>query len=113
MTGDKIAQAASDYEEIPLINVAKRLGVQWTPWMDDWFTSWSPRNDNNHAEGHWDHWVDLLIGILRDPLTSIVRPEAHEAAQQLQTCDFYDEVNRALTETELRARFTQPTTSEA
>lgn len=105
MTTDRIKQAAEDFEELSAVQAGKRCGVQWTPWMGDWFTSWSPRNDNNNAEGPWDHWVDLAVRILRDPLTAKVRPEAHALAQQLQPCDFYSETNRDLTDDELRDRF--------
>ncbi|MFD1546970.1 hypothetical protein [Nonomuraea guangzhouensis] len=102
---DYFEQAAANFEEIPAINAGKRCGVQWTPWMDDWFTSWSPRNSNSNAEGPWDHWVDLAINILKDPLTELVRPEAHALAQQLEARGFYSEANRDLTGAELRARF--------
>ncbi|SOE25644.1 hypothetical protein [Streptomyces sp. OK228] len=94
-----------EYEEVPAIQGGKRCGVQWAPWMDDWFTSWSPRNSNNNAEGPWDHWVDLAIKILADPMTAIVRPEAHAVAVTLDQHDFYDETQRDLTEAELGARF--------
>lgn len=105
MTTDRIKQAADDFEEIETIQAGKRCGVQWTPWMGDWFTSWSPRNGNSNAEGPWDHWVDLAIRILQDPLTEKVRPEAHALAQKLQHCDFYSETKRDLSEGELRERF--------
>lgn len=95
----------SDYDEIPVHSAGKRIGVQWCPWMTDWFNSWSPRNANSNAEGPWDHWVDLAILILKDPMTAIVRPEAHELAQRLATFDFYNEVGRLLTSEELAARF--------
>jgi hypothetical protein len=84
----------TDYDEVPVIQAAKRCGMQWTPWMGDWFTSWSPRNDNNNAEGTWDHWVDLAIGILQDPLTGLVRPEAAEVAKRLKLVGFYSEHGR-------------------
>lgn len=97
---------AGEYQEIPALSSAKRCGVQWAPWMGDWFTSWSPRNSNSNAEGTWDHWVDLAIGILQDSMTELVRPEAHAiAVAQLKRFDFYDESNRELTEAELNARF--------
>ncbi|NKU06949.1 hypothetical protein GS872_02025 [Rhodococcus hoagii] len=67
-----------NFNEIPALSSGKRCGVQWTPWMDDWFTSWSPRNGNNHAEGPWDHWVDLALRILADPMTKLVRPEVFD-----------------------------------
>lgn len=106
MNPDQIKQHAADYEEIEVAGSGKRCGVQWTPWMGDWFTSWSPRNGNNHAEGPWDHWVDLAVRILRDPMTATVRPDAHTLAQQLQQRDFYDEADRYLTDDELTNRFT-------
>lgn len=97
--------ARDTFEEVPALSSAKRCGVQWTPWMGDWFTSWSPRNGNNNAEGTWDHWVDLALKILQDPLTEIVRPEAHAAVVGIQTQGFYDESHRDLTDDELNERF--------
>lgn len=95
----------SDDKEVPAIQAGKRCGVQWAPWMGDWFTSWSPRNWNNNAEGPWDHWVDLAVKILRDPMTALVRPDAHEAAKALEPRDFYTETGRELSGEELAARF--------
>lgn len=97
--------AHSEYEEVATLSGGKRCGVQWTPWMGDWFTSWSPRNSNNHAEGPWDHWVDLAIQILQDPMTALVRPEAHKLAKGMEVKDFYTETGRDLTDAELEARF--------
>lgn len=95
------------YSEVEVQASGKRCGVQWTSWMDDWFTSWSPRNSNNHAEGPWDHWVDLAIQILRDPMTKITRPSAHEVAMRAlpDPVGFYDQHGRDLTPDELMARF--------
>lgn len=107
MTPEQIKQAAERFTEIPAISAAKRAGIQWTPWMGDWFTSWSPRNGNNNAEGTWDHWIDLAINVLRDPMTAIVHPEAHRIAQALTARNFYDESNRTLTDDELAARFAE------
>lgn len=64
------------------IRGAKRCGVQWVPWMSDWFTSWSPRNDNSNAEGSWEHWVTLAQQILNHPFTEIVRPEVYRAVPE-------------------------------
>lgn len=105
MNREHIRKAADEFTEIPAIQAAKRCGMWWTPWMGDWFTSWSPRNGNGNAEGTWDHWTDLAIRILRDPMTAIVRPEAHALAQQLEPRDFYDESHRVLTDDELEKRF--------
>jgi hypothetical protein len=105
MTPEQIVNAASHFEEIPAIQAGKRCGVQWTPWMGDWFTSWSPRNGSSNAEGPWAHWVDLAIRILRDPMTKAVRPDAHQAAQGLEPGDFYDGADRYLSDDELAERF--------
>ncbi len=107
------AQSSQYFEETAVHSSAKRCGVQWTPWMGDWFTSWSPRNSNNHAEGTWDHWVDLAIRILQDPLTDLVRPDARAAVADVKTFDFYDESNRHLTDDELTRRFAPPADPEA
>lgn len=98
-------QAADRYDEIEAVHAGKRCALDWAPWMGDWFVSSSPRNDNSNAEGPWDHWVDLAIGILKDPMTALVRPEAHAAAQALTTKGFYSEANRSLTDEELAERF--------
>lgn len=98
------------YEEQGAVGAAKRLAVDWTPWMGDWFVSSSPRNSNTHAEGYWDHWVDLAIKILRDPLTELVRPEAHAVAANLpDPLNLYSDVARELTADELMARFRRTT----
>jgi len=90
-------------DEIPVADAAKRCGVRHSPWMGDWFASWSPRNSNNHAEGPWDHWVDLALMILGDPMTEIVRPEVYRPDPPTQ--GFYSEINRGLTADELSNRF--------
>lgn len=95
-----------EFEPVPMsLAGGKRCGVQWTPWMGDWFNSWSPRNSNENAEGPWDHWVDLAISILQDPLTKIVRPEANAAVASLKTNNFYDEHLVDLTDAQLAKRF--------
>lgn len=98
---------ALGYEEIAVHGGGKRCGMQWTPWMVDWFTSWSPRNDNNNAEGPWDHWVDLALLILRDPLTAIVRPAAHAAVEHVTPLDLYSNAQRQLSPDELVQRFAE------
>jgi hypothetical protein len=103
-------KAAESFEEIETISAAKRCGLNWNPWMGDWFTSHSPRNDNHNAEGTWDHWVDLAVKILQDPLTAIVRPEAHRAGWTLAVYGFYSETNRGLTDEELAERFKEAQT---
>lgn len=85
----------------------KRLGMEWTPWMGDWFTSYSPRNSNSHGEGFWDHWINLALSVLSDPLTEIVRPEVYDAALKDKILNLYDGANRSLTYLELRERFDQ------
>lgn len=99
------------FDEQDAIQAGKRCAVVWTPWMGDFFTSSSPRNDNSHAEGPWEHWVDLAIKILRDPMTEIVRPGAHAVVvdADLQPVGFYSEHGRDLTDEELMARFRDAT----
>jgi hypothetical protein len=90
------------FTEVPAVGAARRCGVEWTPWMGDWFTSWSPRNGNSNAEGAWSHWVRLAQRILNDPLTAIVSPDLYGAVPE-PTGDYDDD--RKLTDLELRARF--------
>lgn len=94
-----------EFEPVPMASSGKRCGVQWTPWMGDWFTSWSPRNSNSNAEGPWDHWVDLALHILHDPLTAKVHPEAHQAAAGVAVRNFYDETRTELSAADLAERF--------
>ncbi len=42
----------------------KRLGIQRSAWLPGWFVPWSPRNDNQNAEGPWSHWVQLAREII-------------------------------------------------
>lgn len=105
MTPEEIKRAAGGFEYRGAVSAGKRCALDWVPWMGDWFTSASPRNGNSHAEGPWDHWVDLAIGILQDPMTAKVRPEAHKAVQDIPRCDFYDEANTHLGDDDLIERF--------
>lgn len=97
----------SDYQPdyIKGIAYAKRLTIQHTPWMGDWFTSHSPRNDNSNAEGQWGQWVNLAVSILQHPATAITDPEAHQAAQGLTVHRYYSEVGRTLTDDEIATLF--------
>lgn len=42
----------------------KRCGIQRSDWLPGWFVPWSPRNENQNAEGPWSHWVALAHAIL-------------------------------------------------
>lgn len=66
-----------DFEEVPELSAGKRLGVQRCPWMGDWFTSWSPRNCNNNAEGQWSQWAQLAAMILSHPATKATMPHLY------------------------------------
>ncbi len=98
-----------DYTEVHALSAAKRLGLDWTPWMGDWFVSWSPRNSNSNAEGTWEHWTELAIRILQHQATALVRPDAHAAVDGLPLLDPYDETKRYLTDDEVAALFGRQT----
>lgn len=53
------------------IEAAKRCGIEECEWMPGWFTSWSPRNDNQNAEGVWSDWVALAHEILEADAAAI------------------------------------------
>lgn len=42
----------------------RRCGVERSVWLDDWYVSHSPRNDNSNAEGPWSDWVALAREII-------------------------------------------------
>ncbi|WP_267395603.1 MULTISPECIES: hypothetical protein [unclassified Sphingomonas] len=57
------------------LQAERRLGIQRSDWLTGWFVPWSPRNDNQNAEGPWSHWVELAHAILA------ADEKAHAAAQ--------------------------------
>lgn len=60
----------------------KRCGLQRSAWLTGWFIPWSPRNDNENAEGPWSHWVALAHTILKADAAAIAalsRKERTEA----------------------------------
>ena len=89
------------------VRSSKRASIVWTPWMGDWFVSHSPRNGNEHAEGTWDHWVQVALSILQHPATAIVRPEAHAAVEGVENTDYYSESGRDLSDDELTDLFAE------
>ncbi|WBO23980.1 hypothetical protein [Sphingomonas abietis] len=46
------------------LSAERRCGIQRSAWLTGWFVPWSPRNDNENAEGPWSHWVDLAHKII-------------------------------------------------
>jgi len=44
---------------------ARRLAMCKSEWLEDWWISHSPRNDNQNAEGTWEEWVSLASAILK------------------------------------------------
>jgi hypothetical protein len=44
---------------------AKRCGIQRSVWLPSFYVGWSPRNDNENAEGPWSDWVALARAILK------------------------------------------------
>lgn len=86
----------TEFDEVPAIRAAKRLGVQRCPWMGDWFTSWSPRNSNNNAEGSWAEWAHMAAQILSHPATRLAapelyRPELKEASSSAGLCELRED----------------------
>lgn len=104
-----------DYQEkyIEGLRGAKRATIVWTPWMGDWFTSHSPRNGNENAEGTWEHWVELSLSILQHPATALVRPDIHAAVESLEGHKRYSETERPLTEEEVVRLFGEREPSDA
>jgi hypothetical protein len=58
------------------IDAAKRCGIQKSDWIPGWYVPWSPRNDNQNAEGPWSHWVALAHEILRIDQEAIAKATA-------------------------------------
>jgi len=54
----------SDGDEI-ILTTGRRLALLKSSALDDWYTSYSPRNDNCNAEGNWKEWVALAEEILK------------------------------------------------
>ncbi len=102
---DRVRAVGSAFDYVDVHAGGKRCGLRWAPFMGDWFTSWSPRNDNSNAEGHWDHWVDLALHILRDPMTAKVRPAAHAAVAGVEPLNLYTETGADLSYEDLAERF--------
>ena len=50
-----------------VITAGRRLAICRSEYLGDWYISWSPRNDNQNAEGPWDEWVALAHAILAVP----------------------------------------------
>ncbi len=50
-------------EEI-IIKTGRRLALQRSNFIDDWYMSYSPRNDNGNAEGNWKEWVEFAKKII-------------------------------------------------
>ncbi|MGC5796466.1 hypothetical protein [Sphingomonas sp. NFX23] len=42
----------------------KRCGIQRSAWLPSFYVGWSPRNENENAEGPWSDWVALAHAIL-------------------------------------------------
>ncbi len=62
----------------PVVDAAKRLGLQHCHTMGDWFVGWNPRSESGSAEGHWVHWVNLAAYILSHPATKAVAPKQYQ-----------------------------------
>lgn len=59
------------------IGAGKRLAIEESEWLNDWFMSASPRNGNSNAEGQWCQWVHLARLILASDRTAEQMPSFH------------------------------------
>ena len=59
------------------LGAGKRLAIEESEWLDDWFMSASPRNGNSNAEGQWCQWVHLARLILASDRTAEQMPGFH------------------------------------
>ena len=54
------------FERLPeVIKGDRRCAITKSAWIDGWFVPWSPRNENQNAEGPWEHWVALAHAIIK------------------------------------------------
>jgi hypothetical protein len=61
-----------------VLKAGKRLAIAETS-LDNWYGSYSPRNNNDCAEGQWCQWVHLARQILADDRTKKFMPDFHVA----------------------------------
>ncbi len=61
---DRPADEALDAHLPESVRGEKRCGIQRSDWLPGWFVPWSPRNENQNAEGPWSHWVALAHAII-------------------------------------------------
>lgn len=73
------------------VQAGKRLGVEESEWIDDFYVSHSPRNSNSNAEGPWCQWVHLARLILAHPLTAEHIPSL--AVEYPDAPDLYSEAH--------------------
>ncbi len=63
-------------DNLALPDAGKRLMLNRSEGMGDWFYGDSPRNGPYATpEGPWFHWVHLAAQILSHPFTELVAPE--------------------------------------
>lgn len=84
------------------IKGGKRLGIAHSDSLEDWFTSFSPRNDNCNAEGQWGQWAHMAAQILAHPLTRIAAPELYRPELPWRH-DLYDETPNEVTKEQIVA----------
>lgn len=44
---------------------SRKLAIRASIYSSDWYISYSPKNDNEYAEGKWDEWVSLAHEVLK------------------------------------------------
>jgi hypothetical protein len=84
-TAPPAAEAVADDILLPhlpeTIRAAKRCGIQQSDWITGWHVPWSPRNDNQNAEGPWSDWVELANAILKADAAARAMVRAGEATR--------------------------------
>lgn len=63
------------------LKAERRCGIQRSLWLGGWFVPWSPRNDNENAEGPWSHWVALAHAILLEDDKAIAAYRAQQGGR--------------------------------
>lgn len=85
--GERADDEALDPHLPDTVKSERRCGIQRSDWMTSWFVPWSPRNDNQNAEGPWSHWVALAHAIIAADEKAILALQSPPAKVEPCTCE--------------------------